>query len=103
MALTFTSTQSGSNGDYFRYLYGGIKRADRYRDSVLLDFALAPIDNTFVRLQRGAYITIATNRFPVWFTGFVINEPELEFLGSKDGSPVYGYRYQATSDEYILS
>jgi hypothetical protein len=104
MPLQFTSTQAGSSSNYFRYIWDSkVKLTDRYRDSRLLDFALAPVDSAFVKLERGAYIQIETENFPVWFTGYVINDPELEYLGSKNGSPVYGYRYQATSDEFVLS
>jgi hypothetical protein len=104
MPLQFTSTQPGASANYFRYTWDQkLKLTDRYRDSRLLDFSLAPVDEDFVKLERGAYIQVETENFPIWFTGYVVNDPELEYLGSRNGSPVFGYRYQATSDEYILS
>lgn len=104
MAITFTSTMAGASADYMRYLWDGrLVKTDRYKDPVLLDFSLAPVDNSFVKLQRGAYITINSTKYPKWFTGYVVNEPELEFIGSKNGQRVYGYKYQATSDEFVLS
>jgi hypothetical protein len=104
MAITFTSTRVGSSADYMLYLQGELKKTDRYKDSTLLDFALAPTDANYVHLDRGAYIAISSTTYPEWFTGFIINEPEATFLGDKGNkTPVWGYTYQATSDEYILS
>lgn len=103
MAITFSSTRVGSNPDYSRYIYGNIKKTDRYQNSVLLDFALAPIDSSFVKLTKGSYITVDSTTYPKWFTGYITNEPELTYLGTKNGNPVWGYVYQATSDEYILN
>lgn len=102
MSITFTSNQPNSP-DYIKYVWGDIVKTDRYKDSTLLDFSLAPIDDAFVKPVRGTYITINSAKYPYWFTGYVINDPELSYLGSKNGEPVWGYKYQATSDEYILS
>jgi hypothetical protein len=101
--LTFTSTMTGASANYERYLFEQPTLLDRYGDSLLLDFALAPIDASFVKLRRGAYITLATAAYPTWFTGYITNDPELVHLGSKGGQSVWGYRYQATSDLYALS
>lgn len=103
MAITITSTMTGASANYERYLYGQLTRTDRIKDSLLLDFSLAPVDASFVKLTRGAYITVSTSTYGKWFTGYVVNDPELTYLGSKGGLPVWGYKYQATSDEYVLS
>jgi hypothetical protein len=106
MALTFTSTMTGANADYALYLWqdgAKLTKTDSKNEPVLLDFALVPWDDSFVKLTRGAYINLSTISRPNWFTGFVTNSPDLTYLGSKNGSPVWGYVYRATSDEYILS
>lgn len=103
MAVTLTSTMAGASADYVKYLWGKPVKTDRYKDPWLLDFSLAPVDASFVKLTRGSYIVLDTTKYPKWFTGYIINDPDLEFLGSKNDQPVYGYRYRATSDEYILN
>jgi hypothetical protein len=107
MAITFTSTRAGSSPDYMRYLYGdlnGLTKTDKYMQATLLDFALAPVDTQFVRLDRGAYIKVDSTLYPNWFTGYITNEPSLSYLGMNSSKQaVYGYKYEATSDEYILS
>jgi glycine cleavage system regulatory protein len=104
MPITFTTTQAGASPDYEKYLMERPQKTARYKDSTLLDFSLAPVDTAFVKLTRGAYITLDSTTYPKWFTGYVINDPELTYLGvDKNGAPAWGYKYQATSDEYILS
>jgi len=58
MATTFTSTQAGSSPDYVKYLVDGVTKVDRDGNPALLDFSLAPTDASFVKLTRGAYITL---------------------------------------------
>src|SRR5690349_6279723 len=103
MAVTFTTTMSGASADYEKYLWEKPRKTSRQKDSTLLDFSLVPYNAAFVKLRPGAYITINSTTYPKWFTGYVINDPELVWLGNKNDEPVYGYKYQATSDEYILS
>lgn len=108
MALLFNSTAPGTNANYYKYLdssiNGKIAKTDRIAEPTLLDFCLIPYDASFVKLRRGNYITVDTVTFPKWFTGYITNDPELTYLGT-DGShnPVWGYKYQATSDDYILN
>ena len=105
MAVTFTSTMTGASADYERYLHTLPVKTARYKDSTLLDFVLVPYDTGFVKLRKGAYITLDTATYPKWFTGYILNEPEPEYLGKNltTKEPVWGFKYQATSDEYILS
>lgn len=109
MAFTFTTSQVSASADYARYLWdsgqGLARKTNRYKDSDLLDFSLAKTDENFVRLNRGTYITIDSQKFPLWFTGYIINSPELVYLGKDPNTklPTWGYTYQATADEYILS
>lgn len=109
MALTITSTQPMSSENYNRYLWNEntpMTKTDNQGDAVLLDFALVPTDSDFVKLKRGSYVTVNTSKYPKWFTGYITNDPELEYLGTVGHppvSPVWGYKYQATSDEFILS
>jgi hypothetical protein len=60
---------AGASADYEKYLYGQPTKSDRYKDSTLLDFALVPYDGAFVKLQRGAYVTLNTVTYGKWFTG----------------------------------
>jgi hypothetical protein len=94
---------SGVPLDYFRYLYDAPQKDDRLGDSILMDFTLAPIDSSFVRPSRGNYVTVVTDTFGTWYTGYIINEPEYTYLGTNGGQPAWGYHYQASSDEIILS
>lgn len=108
MSITFTSTMPGANTDYVKYLWSGTiaknpVKTDVYKNSVYVDFSLAPSDSSFVKLTRGSYINISSALYPNWFTGYVITEPELVPLGVKGGVMYWGYNYRATADEYILS
>jgi len=106
MSITFTTTQAGASADYMRYLWRSgqeVTKTDKYKSTCLLDFALARGDSSFVKLARGAYIDLNTVTYPHWFTGYITNNPDLQFLGSNNGAAVYGYVYHASADEYILS
>src|SRR5690349_21569697 len=100
---TFTTTQAGASPDYMKYVYNGLTKDDRTNDPKLLDFGLVPWDASFVKLTRGAYITLTNSTYGTWYTGFITNDPELEYLGTKSGVPVHGFVYEATSDEYLLN
>lgn len=102
--LTLTCSRAGTSTDYVKYLAAGITKTDSKDNSELLDFSLySTSDPAFVKLTRGDYITVNSTKYPKWFTGVIINDPELEYLGSKAGQPVWGYKYQATADDYILN
>jgi hypothetical protein len=86
---------------------------DRMNLPALLDFTLVPADDAFLAPRRSAYVGLTGladalppggPRVPgALFTGFITNEPAIEFLGTRNARPVYGYRYQATSEEYLLN
>jgi hypothetical protein len=103
MALSLTSTAPGTSADYLKYLYDQPIKSDRDGDAVLLDFTLAATDSSFVKLNRGNWIKFQTATYPIWFTGYITNEPEYTYLGEKAGVPHWGYKYEASSDEIILS
>jgi hypothetical protein len=96
---------AGASADYMRYISSNPVKTDRIKDSTLLDFSLTPADTNFVKLTRGAYIKINSSTYPNWFTGYVINDPELEYIGTSSNGQTghWEYKYQATSDEYLLS
>jgi hypothetical protein len=101
--LHITCTRPGTSSDYAPFMYGDTVKTDRVNDPDLMDFALVP-STGFVKLKRGDYIVFATVTYPNWFTGYVTNDPELEYLGMGAGrTPVWGYKYQLTSDEYLLN
>lgn len=103
MAQSFISTAAGTSADYRTYLYDAPVKDDRGGDAILFNFTLAKTDSSFVKLNRGNYIKFTTNTYGVWFTGYVTNEPEYVYLGSAAGVPQWGYKYEASSDEIILS
>lgn len=86
---------------------------DRMNQPTLFDFALAPADELFIAPRRSAHVRLTGladalppggPRMPgPLFTGYITNEPAIEFLGTRNSRPVYGYRYQATSEEYLLN
>jgi len=103
--------------DYTRYLAApdqspGVLR-DRLNLPALLDFTLVPADEHFLPPRRSAFVRLeglaeslppGGPRAPgPLFTGFITNEPEMQYLGLRNGRPLYGYRYQATSEEYLLN
>lgn len=100
---TFTSTMPSASADYIRHLWSNPVKTDKINQSELLDFKLAAGYPGFVKLTRGAYIKIFTDTYGYWFTGYVTNDPELEYLGIKNKVPAWGYKYEASADEYILS
>lgn len=102
-AATFTSTMPGASSDYMRSLYSNPVKTNTIKGADLLDFSLAAGVPGFVKLKRGAYIDINSSVFPHWFTGYVTNDPQPTYLGSRGGVPAWGYTYQATGDEYLLS
>lgn len=105
--LSFTTTAPGASADYVKYLYDQPLLTDRLGDPNFLDFQLAPVDNAFVKLTRGNYITLTTVSQGIWFTGYIQNDPELEKLGTQivAGVPteVFGFKYEVSSDEYVLN
>jgi hypothetical protein len=112
MAVTLSSTQIGSSPDYYRYVSDAVTKTDRMGDPDILDFTVLPTDGQFVRLSRGAYIKASSevlkdNQGTIvdWFTGYITNDPEYDYLGvdSITKKPAFGYKYEAQSDECILS
>ncbi len=86
---------------------------DRMNLPTLFDFSLAPADAQFIAPRRSAYVRVTglADALPPGgprvpgplFTGHITNEPAIEFLGARSGGPIYGYRYQVTSEEYLLN
>ncbi len=100
----FYSTNAGTTPDYIRYLASNPVKNDRINDATLLDFSLSPTDSSFVPLRAGNYIVFTSKTYPVWFTGYITNDPDYQYLGkSSSGLPVWGYKYKASDDSIILS
>ena len=103
--------------DYTRYLASAestpVALRDRMNLPALLDFTLVPADNGFIVPRRSGYVRLSglADALPLGgprvagplFTGYLTNEPAIEFLGVLNGQPVHGNRYQATSEEYLLN
>jgi len=119
MALKLEIDNGDARGrvDYTRHLVEPDRSPAVLRDRMnlptLLDFALAPADDLFLAPHRSAYVRLTglADALPPGgprvagplFTGYITNEPAIEFLGTRNSRPVYGYRYQATSEEYLLN
>ena len=108
------STVPGTSENYIKYLYDYPTKDDQVGNSILLTFTLADTDAGFVKLHRGNYIIFETATYGIWYTGYINSEPTYVYLGAKKDtnpeSPTYGtfvphwgYTYQASSDELILS
>jgi len=104
-AQYFESSLSGSAVNYFRYMYGPITKVSRRGEASLLDFQLVPWNGDFVKLARGNYFTVSTYLYGLWFSGYITNDPDYEYLGkdSATDNPVWGYKYNATAEEYLLN
>lgn len=119
MAIRIAIDNGDNRGrvDYTRYLTAPDRSPaalyDRMNQPTLFDFALVPADERFVPPGRHAFVLLTglADALPPGgprvsgplFTGFITNEPAIEFLGIQNGQPVHGYRYQATSEEYLLN
>ncbi len=112
MSITLTSNQIGAPVDYYKYISDNPVKTDRIGDPDLFEFTLVSTDSSFVRMNRGAYITassnvlkdISGNSVP-WFTGYIAYDPEYTYLGvdTLTHTPTFSEKYTALSDEYILS
>ena len=119
MAITLLIDNGDLNGrvDYTRHLVSAerspVALRDRLNQPSLLDFTLAPAGAQFTAPRRSAYVQLngLADALPPGgprapgplFTGYITNEPAIEFLGTVNRQPVYGYRCQATSEEYLLN
>ena len=119
MALKLEIDNGDGRGraDYTRYLVGPDRAPavlrDRMNQPTLFDFSLAPADDLFLVPRRSAYVRLTglADALPPGgprvagplFTGFITNEAAIEFLGTRNSRAVYGYRFQATSEEYLLN
>jgi hypothetical protein len=119
MALKLEIDNADARGrvDYTHYLASPDRSPAVLRDRMnlpaLLDFALAPADDFFLAPRRSAYVRLTglADALPPGgprvagplFTGYITNEPAIEFLGTRNARPIYGYRFQATSEEYLLN
>lgn len=102
-SLILYSTAPGTTANYIKYLFDSPVKDDKDGDAITLDFTLANTDASFVQLRRGNYVIFGTNTYPIWFTGYITNEPEYVYLGEKAGVPHWGFHYQASSDDILLS
>lgn len=99
--MQLTTTANGL--DYTKYLWGQTVKKAQVNVPTTLTFALAPVDSSFIKLVRGNYVILNTTTYPYWFTGYIVNDPSLEYLGTNNNVPVWGYHYVATDDSYILN
>ena len=119
MAIVLEIDNGDNRGrvDYSRYVVSPDRSSAVLRDRInlpgLFDFSLVPADNEFVPPRRSAYVWLTGladalppggPRIPgPLFTGYITHEPAIEFLGVLNGKAVHAYRYQATSEEYLLN
>lgn len=117
IVLEIDNGEPGGLADYTRYLVSPDREPavlrDRLNVPALFDFALEPADLNFVLPVRSAYVRLtglADAQPPggprirgALFTGFITQEPELKFIGTRNRQPVYSLRCRATSEEYLLN
>jgi hypothetical protein len=103
LALPYLINTDNISLDYSRYISEPPKKTDTKNQPTKLEFTCIPIDNNFIKLTRGNYISFQSALYGSWFTGWIINDPELNIVGSQNGVGVYGYKYVAMSDEYLIN
>ncbi|HWV46676.1 MAG TPA: hypothetical protein VN039_11760, partial [Nitrospira sp.] len=99
-----TISEAGVVTDYTRYIYGGVQKTDNAADPNLLDFSLFSYNRKVSMPKAGAYVTITTATYGAWFTGYIITDPEVTYIGEqRTVGPRWAWKYQATSDELVLN
>lgn len=122
---------AGGYQDYTRYVVDGtLTTEDSINVPTLLNFVLAPTDNSFSIPKRSAYVRVTSELYAsgvyvssasgsqwtgggygqgkVFATGFISNAPEVEFLGmtgrqKQTGFQQVAYHVNVTSDEWLLN
>ena len=117
--------------DYTRYVVDGtLTTEDSINVPTLLNFVLAPTDNSFSIPKRSAYVRVTSDLYAsgmyvssasgsqwtgggygqgkAFATGFISNAPEVEFLGmtprqKQTGFQQVAYHINVTSDEWLLN
>lgn len=105
MAITISLRRINTNSNYLKYLYEReLTKHSTINETSTINFSFTDIDQQFIKPVRGDYITIGTPTYPKFFTGFIITEGDYEYLGNSGGNNLkYGFKYKASSDEYVLS
>lgn len=85
----------------------------RNNEPTLWDLTLIPVPGLsgWVLPTRGSYVKFIDTRFEsrdgvtagVLFTGYVTDDPDPDFLGEKDGQPLWSFLVKVTSDDYLLN
>src|SRR5688572_30514719 len=101
MALSFTSSDPTLSGlDFIKYLRNKpvISRGINEPSTCAMEFAMWGTE--FVLPRRGSYFTLGTTADPAFWTGFLIEAPELDYEGkrSEDDQPVWSWKFKGTSD-----
>ena len=106
MALTLTSTDVTLTGiDFIKFLTGSPVIKQSLNEPTTIDLDMAAWGAGFVLPRRGSYFTLATDSDPKYWTGFVVNAPQLEYIGKHPvtDQPTWSWKFQGTDDSYILN
>lgn len=98
-----TLTINNNGVDYMRYLSEAPQKVEKGSQPILFDFTLVGFDSAFVKPVRGNYVEFTTSNYGTTFTGYITNDPQPVFIGSKNGVAQYSYKFEATSDDYLLN
>jgi len=106
MVLTLTSTDPTLAGiDYIKYLTGSPVIKQSVNEPTTIDLDMAAWGSGFVLPRRGSYFVLGTDSDPTYWTGFVTNAPQLEYVGkySPTDQPTWSWHFTGTDDSYILN
>lgn len=106
MVLSLTSTDPTLVGiDYIKYLTGSPVIKQSINEPTTIDLDMGAWGTGFVLPRRGSYFTLSTDSDPKYWTGYVTNAPQLEYVGkySPTDQPTWSWHFTGTDDSYILN
>jgi len=104
MKITIDNLSGDGAIDYTLSLDGSVApRVERVLNRPSkLSFSLRANSNGFVIPANGARVCLTKADGSFVFTGYLVQAPELEYLGVGEQGPVYQYKLAAESDEVLL-
>ena len=104
MRLTIDNLQGGGAADYTATLDGTVlpEIERKLNRPAVLRLKLSGNSSGFVAPVSGGRIRLAKANGELWFTGYLTQAPQPEYLGWGEQGAVYRYEIVAESDEFLL-
>jgi hypothetical protein len=104
MILTIDNFDGAGARDYTPMVESGRapKIARKLNQPSKAQLSLVSDDPQFVVPATGGRIKISRSDNHAYFTGYLISEPEFEYLGWGQSGPVHRYLVEAVGDEWVL-